>query len=163
MLTPLTSNKAAAHGAVLSHVDRSNHRVTTRVARVTCGVVRKANADENDEEHIRRKHLWTKSLNGIWYVPGYFGAKLHKVSPFLSAQREILMKSWFSFKGAKVPEQMEFRDPFAERISNVSDLGMVRVHYVCYRGKLSKPEWLDNDTCTFPFILYFKRDVILTW
>ena len=162
MLTPSASNKAVAHGAVLSHVDRSNHRVTTRVARVTYGVISKANANEKDKEHIRRKHLWTKSLNGVWYVPGYFKAKLRKVGPYLSAQRKILTKSWFSFKGTKVPEQMEFRDPFAERISNVSDLGMVRVRYACYRGKLSKPEWLDNDACTFPFILYFKRDVILT-
>ena len=120
-------------------------------------------ADKNDEEHIRREDRWIKDLNGIWYVPDYFRAKLCKVSPFLSAQRKILTKSWFLFKGTKVPEQMEFRDPFAERMLNVSDLGMVRVRYACYRGKLSKPEWLDNDACTFPFILYFKRDVILTW
>ena len=58
---------------------------------------------------------------------------------------------------------MEFRDSFAKMISNVSDLDMVWVRYTCYRGKLSKPSWLDNDACTFPFILYFKRDDILTW
>ena len=147
--TLLISNKAVAHGAVLSHVDRDNHKVSTRVARVTYGLAYMADADENDEEHIRRKDRWIKDLNGIWYVPNYFRAKLCKVSLFLSAQREILTKSWFSFKGAKVPEQMEFRDSFARRTSNAPDLGMESVRYACYRGKLSKPEWLDNDACTF--------------
>ena len=58
---------------------------------------------------------------------------------------------------------MEFRDSLRETISNVSELGMVGMRYAYYRGKLSKPEWLDDDACTFPYILSFKHNVILTW
>ena len=120
-------------------------------------------ANENNKEHTQRKHRWIKDLSGIWCVPDHFKAKLCKVSPLLSLQREILTKSRFSFKGVKVSEQMEFRDSFVRRTSNVSDLGMARVRYRCYHGKLSMPEWLDDDACTFPFILSFKGDIILTW
>ena len=83
----MTSNKAVAHGAVLSHIDRSNHRVATRVARVTYGLVCMVPADEDDEEHIHRKHQWIKDLDGEWYVPDHFDAKLRKVSPFRRSAR----------------------------------------------------------------------------
>ena len=55
----------------------------------------------------------------------------------------------FHFKGAKVPEEMECRDPLVRKRSKVSDFSMVTLRYACYRGKLSKPEWLDQDACEF--------------
>ena len=79
LLTHFTSNKAVAHGAVLSHVDRDNHKVATRVARATYGLISKVHAKESDEEHSRRRALWIKCLNDEWYVPGRFKAKLYKV------------------------------------------------------------------------------------
>ena len=74
-----TSNKAVAHGAVLSHVDRDNHKVATRVARATYGLVCKVLANENNKEHSRRRTRWTKYLNDEWCVPDHFEAKLCKV------------------------------------------------------------------------------------
>ena len=44
---------------------------------------------------------------------------------------------------------MEFRDPFVKNKSNSSDFGTVTIRYACYRGKLLKPEWLDQDKCEF--------------
>ena len=78
-LTHFTSNKAVAHGAVLSHVDRDNHKVARRVARVTYGLVYMVRARENDEEHIRRRDQWIRDVDDEWYVPRHFEAKLCKV------------------------------------------------------------------------------------
>lgn len=77
------SNKAVAHGAILSHVDRVNHRVATRVARVTYGLVYMPPADKDDKEHLRRRDQWVKYVNDEWYVPDYFEAKLFKVGSVL--------------------------------------------------------------------------------
>ena len=72
-------NKAVANGAVLSHVDRDNHLVATRVARATYGVVCALPVKANDEEHVRRKRQWERDPTGDWYVPGYFESKLRRV------------------------------------------------------------------------------------
>lgn len=77
----LFSNKAVANGAVLSHVNRDNHIVASRVARATYGVVCALPVKQNDKEHIRRKHQWERDPTGECYVPGYFEAKLCRVSP----------------------------------------------------------------------------------
>ena len=155
----MTSNKAVAHGAILSHIDCSNHRVAMQVACVTYGLVCMVPANKDDEGHIHRKLQWIKDLDGEWYVPDHFDTKLHKVSPFWCSTRYWQRADSHS-KGAKVPEQMEFRDSFMESISNVSDLGMVRASYTYYRSKLSKPEWLDDDACSLAF---FSSSVISFW
>ena len=80
---PFSSNKAVAHGAALSHIDRDNHKVATRVARVTYGLVCMLPVDENDEAHIRRKRRWKRDLDGVWCIPGSFEAKLCKVGRLL--------------------------------------------------------------------------------
>ena len=79
LLTRFISNKAVAYGAVLSHVDRDNHKVALRVARVTYGLVYMVRARENDQEHIRRRDQWIKDVDDEWYVPRHFEAKLCKV------------------------------------------------------------------------------------
>ena len=84
------SNKAVAHGAVLSHVDKDNHKIAVRVARATYGVICAMPVKANDKEHARRKHLWETDPTGETYVPDYFEAKLYKVGPLLSAAREPL-------------------------------------------------------------------------
>ena len=56
----------------------------------------------------------------------------------------------FHFKGARVPEEMECHDPFVRMRSKASDFSVAAtLRYACYRGKLSKPEWLDQDACEF--------------
>ena len=143
---PFVSNKAVAHGAVLSHVDRDNHLVASRVARVTYGVVCSLPVKANDEEHVRRKRLWETDPAGYFYVPDYFDSKLSKVgllwtNPWMVTQ----IRSYW--QGAKVREDMEFRDSFSLTESNRADFGEQIVPFVCYRGNLSKPEWVDQDAC----------------
>ena len=54
----------------------------------------------------------------------------------------------FHFKCAKVPEEMECRDPFVRMRSKASDFSVAATfRYACYRGKLLKPEWMDQDAC----------------
>ena len=64
---------------MLSHVDRDNHPVASRVARATYGVILALPVDEEDEEHIRRKDQWEIDPTCDRYVPGCFEAKLCKV------------------------------------------------------------------------------------
>ena len=64
---------------------------------------------------------------------------------FVERESHILILS----KGAQVPEKTEIRNTFARDESNASDFGMETVRYACYRGKLSNPEWLDQDACEF--------------
>ncbi|KAG9313675.1 hypothetical protein JVU11DRAFT_6020 [Chiua virens] len=120
-------SKVVPNGAVLSHVDRDNHRVASRVARATYGVVCALPVKENDEQHIDRKALWEKDPAGKYYVPGYFDSKLRK--------------------GAQVREEMEFRESFSLTENNPKDFGMQTVRFVCYRGNLSDPKWVDQDRC----------------
>jgi len=63
----------------MSHVDRDNHLVASRVARATYGVVCAMLVKVNDEEHSRRKRQWETDPTGDRYVPGYFDAKLFRV------------------------------------------------------------------------------------
>ncbi|KAN0094933.1 hypothetical protein V8E55_003220 [Tylopilus felleus] len=125
-------NKAVANGAVLAHVDRDNHMVASRVARATHGVIRAVPAEGNNEEHIRRRGEWEIDPTGDCYVPNFFEAKLHR--------------------GVQVREEMEFRESFSLRKSNPADFGEQVVRLMCYRGALSKPEWIDQDPSSFyPF------------
>ena len=74
------SNKPVAnYGAVLSHINRDDHLVPSRVARATYGIVCALPVKENDTEHIRRKGTWEIDPSGDRYVPGYFETKLRKV------------------------------------------------------------------------------------
>ncbi|KAI9572586.1 hypothetical protein HD554DRAFT_2202484 [Boletus coccyginus] len=120
-------NKAVANGAVLSHVDRDNHLVELRVTRVSYGVVCSVPVQANDEEHIRRKHLWESDPRGNLYVRGCFKPTFHR--------------------GARLPEEMEFQHSFSLTESDPTDFGMQVVSLVCYRGSLPDPEWVDQDPC----------------
>ncbi|KAI9569153.1 hypothetical protein HD554DRAFT_2204656 [Boletus coccyginus] len=122
-------NKAVANGAVLSHVDRDNHLVASRVARATYGVVCAMLVRPNDEEHSRRKHQWERDLTGDSYVPGYFETKL--------------------LRGNPVREDMEFRDSFSLTEKQPTDFGTQALSLMCYRGTLSKPKWVDEDESSF--------------
>ncbi|KAN0094954.1 hypothetical protein V8E55_003241 [Tylopilus felleus] len=125
-------NKAVANGAVLSHVDRDNHMVASRVARATYGVICAVPAEGNNEEHTRRKGEWEIDPTGDCYVPNFFEAKLHR--------------------GLQVREEMEFRESFSLTESNPASFGEQVVRLMCYRGVLSKPEWTDQDPSSFyPF------------
>ena len=64
---------------------------------------------------------------------------------FVERESPILILS----KGAKVPKEMQFRNTFSRDESDPSDFGMETIRYACYRGILSNPEWLDQDTCEF--------------
>jgi hypothetical protein len=125
-------NKAVANGAVLSHVDRDNHMVASRVARATYGVICAVPAEGNNEEHTRRRGEWEMDPTGDCYVPNFFEAKLRR--------------------GIQVREKMEFRESFSLTESNPADFGEQVVRLMCYRGVLSKPEWTDQDPSSFyPF------------
>ena len=73
------SDKAIAHGAVLSHIDPDNRLVTSRVARVTYGVVCALPVDEDEEGHNRRKDQWEMDPTGDRYLPGCFEPVIRKV------------------------------------------------------------------------------------
>jgi len=132
-------NKAVAHGAVLSHVDRDNHLVASRVARATYGVVCALPAKENDEEHVRRKPRWEKDPTGDCYVPGYFESKLRK--------------------GTQVREEMEFRDSFSLTENKPTDFGVQIVRLQCYRGSLSDPKWVDQDPSSFSTLCTIRANL----
>ena len=65
---------------MLSHADRENHLVASRVARATYGVVCALSVDDKDEQHLRRRDQWEIDPTGDRYVPGYFEKKVLKVS-----------------------------------------------------------------------------------
>jgi len=55
---------------------------------------------------------------------------------------------------------MEFRESFSLTESDPADFGMQTVRFVCYRGSLSKPEWVDQDECKF--LGFLPRVFVLT-
>jgi hypothetical protein len=134
---------------VLSHVDRDNHQVASRVGRATHGIVYALPVKANDEEHVRRKHQWDTDPTGDCYVPGYFKLKLRKVRLLRSTGCEILDSH---YKGTHVREEMEFRESFSLTKRNPTGFGMQVVRLLCYQGSLSDPKWVDQDPCKFlPF------------
>ena len=80
------NDSVIVNGAVLSHVDRHNHRVSSRTAYATYGLVLALPVKVNDAEHIRRKHQWETDPAGDSYVPDHFEAKLYKVSLLISVE-----------------------------------------------------------------------------
>ena len=64
---------------MLSRIDRDNRLVTSRVARVTYGVVCALPVDEDEEEHQRRKDQWEIDPTGDRYLPGCFEPIIRKV------------------------------------------------------------------------------------
>jgi len=132
-------NKAVANGAVLSHVDRDNHLVAVRVARATYGVVCALPVKANNEEHVRRKQKWERDPTGDFYVPGYFESKVRR--------------------GAKVKEEMEFRESFSLTEGDPTDFGVQTVRLECYRGSLSDPKWVDQDRSSFSTLCTIRADL----
>ena len=55
---------------------------------------------------------------------------------------------------------MEFRESFSLTESNPADFGIQTVRVMCYRGDLSKPEWVDQDPCKFSG--FFASVTVLT-
>lgn len=141
------SNKAVANGAVLSHIDRDNHLIASRVARTTYGVVCSLLVQANDEEHVRRKRQWERDPDGKCYVQGCFKPTLSKVCLLHLVARRILIRS--HYKGAFVREEMEFLYPFSLTESTPEDFGVQNVRILCYRGQLPDPKWVDQDQCRF--------------
>ncbi|KAG6375698.1 hypothetical protein JVT61DRAFT_3273 [Boletus reticuloceps] len=132
-------NKAVANGAVLSHVDRGNHLVTSRVARATYGVVYALPVEENNKEHIRRKNQWQRDPPGNFYIPGRFNVTLRKGDP--------------------VREKTGSRYPFSLTESVPADFGTQIIRLVCYRGNLSNPEWIDQDKSSFSTYCTIRVDL----
>lgn len=64
---------------MLSYIDRDDYLVASRTARFTFGVVRSAPVEKNNDEHMRRKHLWERNPTGDYYVPGYFETIVRRV------------------------------------------------------------------------------------
>ena len=63
LLTPLISDKAVAHGAVLSLID-DHHKITIRIPCAAYGVICAVPVKASDE-YVRRKHLWGMDPTGI--------------------------------------------------------------------------------------------------
>ena len=161
MLTRLShaffiSNKAIVNGAVLSHVNRRNHIVSSRIACATYGLVCAMPVKVNDIEHIRREQQWERDPAGDCYAPDHFGAKHCKVSLLVSVECDVNVK----VKGAKVHEGVEFRESFSLTERDLSAFGEQTMYLVCYRGNISKPEWVDRDACKFFtfFVLRYRSD-----
>ena len=64
-------------------------------------------------------------------------------------------------KGAKVHEEMEFRESFSLTEKDLSAFGEQTVNLVCYRGNISKPEWVDRDACKS--LMFFATRYRLIW
>ncbi|KAG9312582.1 hypothetical protein JVU11DRAFT_6979 [Chiua virens] len=132
-------NKAVANGAVLSHIDRENHLIASRVARATYGVVCALPVKEDDEEHVRRKALWEQDPTGDRYVPGFFEARL--------------------YRGDQVSKEMEFRESFSLIESDPKNFGKQIVRLVCFRGNTSAPKWVDQDRKSFSMFCTLHVDL----
>ncbi|KAI9566246.1 hypothetical protein HD554DRAFT_2025961 [Boletus coccyginus] len=117
-------NKAVANGAVIFHIDRA---VKSRVARATYGVPYTPWVDESNPEHLRRKNKWRKMPSGQYTVDGGFCSILRK--------------------GDQVDEEKETRSTFCYLNSNQVDFGNEQMSILCYRGKSSNPQWVDEDPC----------------
>ena len=44
---------------------------------------------------------------------------------------------------------MEFRESFSLTECDPKDFGIQIIRLLCYRGKLSDPQWVDQDECEF--------------
>ena len=146
---------------MLSHVDRDNHLVASRVARATYGVVYALPVKETDEEHLRRKQQWERDPTGDCYVPGYFESKLHRVRFVRRVACDILTEStpiarvlqsareWNSgihFRSRKEVQQTLACRPYASCA--------IEVVYPTRNG------WIRIDASSFHFL---PRVLALTW
>ena len=135
------------NGALSSYIQRDDHLVASRVARVTYGVVYSVPVEENNQEHVRRKHLWERDPTGNQHVPGYFKAILRKVGSLRQLARDVLTYDSPRGKGAEIRGQMEYRKSYSLTKRNATDFGVHTLRLWRYRGSLPDPEWVDQDEC----------------
>ncbi|KAK2462910.1 hypothetical protein APHAL10511_005108 [Amanita phalloides] len=122
-------NKAVAEGAVSYHID---HRVSTRVARLTYGFHIHYPFNPFDSEHIRRSHLVFTNLSGERRIMGVF--------------------SYVLLKGTAVSEETEYRKSYFKEIprSSFDADKTIQENMKCYRGRAAKPpNWIDCEKESF--------------
>ncbi|KAK2462913.1 hypothetical protein APHAL10511_005111 [Amanita phalloides] len=132
-------SKAVAEGAVSYHID---HRVSTRVARITYGVEVTDLFDSLDPEHARRRHLFYTCMSGELRIDGVFS--------------DILLK------GTAVSEETEFRKSYCADIprSAFDADGSIQLDLKCYRGRAAKPPfWIDCEKEFFEENCNIKADL----
>ncbi|KAF5354127.1 hypothetical protein D9756_006962 [Leucocoprinus leucothites] len=120
-------NKAVPDGSIAGYLRPS---VRTRVSRFTYGVRCSRALDFSDEEHARRVSSANLSLRGRLVIPGIFSNILDKHT--------------------QVSESQEFRETYCEVAAGKEDLnGHKLTPILCYRGSLSSPRFLDEDSENF--------------
>ncbi|KDR69812.1 hypothetical protein GALMADRAFT_910351 [Galerina marginata CBS 339.88] len=130
------TSKAVAHGAVSYYLD---HRVTTRVSKVTYGVPCSVPYDPTNDEHIKRASSKYRSAAGVWYIPGAFDVILPR--------------------NIQVAETKEFRRSFGRTRPQASALRKVTTSIMCYRGDIEKPVWVDVEPEKFTSMGNIEADL----
>ncbi|KIL58029.1 hypothetical protein M378DRAFT_171084, partial [Amanita muscaria Koide BX008] len=126
--------KAVAEGAVSYYLD---HYVTTRVARLSYGVMTRHLFNDKNPEHLDRESTKLTQANGKSYIPGIFDTIL--------------------IKDTEVSEEMQFRHPhrFILTRGQFATWTSISTRLKCYRGRAATPpKWVDlepglfDDACT---------------
>ncbi|KAF9523664.1 hypothetical protein CPB83DRAFT_862443 [Crepidotus variabilis] len=117
-------NKAVSDGAISFHLD---HYVRTRVSKVTYGCHIHVAYKSNDPEHVKRPQNKFTDADDTLRIKGYFQTVLKK--------------------DTQVTEEQEFRHSLTRTSTSATDtaLNKAEVSFMCYRGEVKDPKWLDVD------------------
>ncbi|PPQ99006.1 hypothetical protein CVT24_003488 [Panaeolus cyanescens] len=129
-------NKAVAHGGVSYYLD---HRVTTRVSKLTFGVRCNVPLNSQDDEHIKRESTKYRSQDGIWRLPNAFETILPR--------------------NTQVSETKEFRRPFITVGKDVASLQQVKSTIRCYRGQHDNPMWVSDEPDKFSIMCTIEANL----
>ncbi|KAM6493771.1 hypothetical protein JOM56_010132, partial [Amanita muscaria] len=123
--------KAVAEGAVSYYLD---HYVTTRVARLSYGVMTSHLFNDKNPEHLDRESTKLTQANGKSYIPGIFDTIL--------------------IKDTEVSEEMQFRHPhrFILTRGQFAAWTSISTRLKCYKGRAATPpKWVDLEPGIYSF------------
>ncbi|PPQ98997.1 hypothetical protein CVT24_003479 [Panaeolus cyanescens] len=128
-------NKAVANGAISFYLD---HLVSARIAKFHYGTPACVAFRPNDPDHeVRSKDVFV-GVSGRKWIKGLFSCILAK--------------------DTKVKESEQFRSHFFQEATSQYALGTIVAPITCYRGKIEKPKWMDEDSSMYHTLCYVEAD-----
>ncbi|KAF9047815.1 hypothetical protein BJ165DRAFT_1344346 [Panaeolus papilionaceus] len=130
-------NKAVANGAISFYLD---HLVSTRIAKFDYGTQACVAFRPDDPDHQQRSKNTFVGASGRTWIKGLFSSILPK--------------------DTKVKESEQFRSHFFQEAVSQHSLGTIVAPITCYRGKIQKPKWMDEDSskCMYHTLCYVEAD-----
>ncbi|KAI0078813.1 hypothetical protein K474DRAFT_1593468 [Panus rudis PR-1116 ss-1] len=130
------TSKAVADGAIGFYCD---HHVSARMSKFMYGVEYLREFDQNDPEHIERKHRLFELPSGPKLLPDAFDCILSR--------------------GVKVKESTVFSRKYCTEVTNLTTLSVFEVEIWCFRGGNTVPKWILRGAEHFSTLCYVRADL----